>query len=48
MARTASAGDVDYETWGQDLTDGTWDARYGHLRTQPEFIGSLRLIRAVP
>ena len=33
---------------GQDLADGTWDARYGHLRTQPEFIGSLRLIRAVP
>jgi SAM-dependent methyltransferase len=31
---------------GQHLADGTWDARYGHLRTQPEFIGSLRLIRA--
>jgi SAM-dependent methyltransferase len=33
---------------GRDLADGTWDSRYGHLRTQPEFVGSLRLIRAVP
>jgi SAM-dependent methyltransferase len=29
---------------GRDLADGTWDARYGHLRAQPEFDGSLRLI----
>jgi hypothetical protein len=27
-----------------DLTSGTWDARYGHLRRQAEFDGSLRLI----
>lgn len=27
-----------------DLEDGTWDAAYGHLRTQPEFEGSLKLI----
>ncbi len=27
-----------------DLASGTWDARYGHLRTQPEYDGSLRLI----
>ncbi|GAA1012895.1 hypothetical protein Aple_015540 [Acrocarpospora pleiomorpha] len=27
-----------------DLANGTWDTRYGHLRTQPEFLGSLRLI----
>jgi SAM-dependent methyltransferase len=29
---------------GRDLEKGTWDARYGHLRTQPHFDGSLRLI----
>jgi hypothetical protein len=27
-----------------DLESGAWDERYGHLRTQPEFTGSLRLI----
>jgi SAM-dependent methyltransferase len=26
------------------LADGTWDARYGQLRRQPEFVGSLKLI----
>jgi SAM-dependent methyltransferase len=29
---------------GRDLTDGRWNARYGHLRTQPWFEGSLRLV----
>jgi SAM-dependent methyltransferase len=28
----------------RDLADGAWDRRYGHLRTQPEFAGPLRLI----
>lgn len=28
----------------RDLEDGGWDARYGHLRTQPFYDGSLRLI----
>jgi hypothetical protein len=28
----------------QDLTDGTWDSNYGHLRTQPAFEGSLTLV----
>src|SRR5262249_55980733 len=28
----------------RDLNDGAWNARYGHLRTQPEYVGSLRLI----
>ncbi len=28
----------------RDLADGSWDASYGHLRTQPYFEGSLRLI----
>jgi hypothetical protein len=27
-----------------DLESGEWDRRFGHLRTQPEFDGSLRLI----
>jgi hypothetical protein len=27
-----------------DLADGTWDRKYGHLRTQPAFDGSLVLI----
>jgi SAM-dependent methyltransferase len=30
-----------------DLASGEWDARYGHLRTQPEYLGALRLITAV-
>jgi hypothetical protein len=28
----------------RDLSDGTWDKQYGHLRTQPEFNGSPKLI----
>jgi SAM-dependent methyltransferase len=28
----------------RDLADGTWDDRYGHLRTQPAFDGSLVLV----
>lgn len=27
----------------RDLEDGTWDARYGYLRTQPEYEGSLQM-----
>jgi hypothetical protein len=27
----------------RDLADGSWDASYGHLRSQPFFEGSLRL-----
>jgi SAM-dependent methyltransferase len=26
------------------LASGEWDARHGHLRTQPEFVGALRLL----
>ena len=29
-----------------DLQSGAWDRQFGHLRTQPEFIGALRLIIA--
>ena len=28
----------------RDLADGTWDRRYGHLRTQPFYDGPLRLV----
>lgn len=31
-----------------DLASGEWDRRYGRLRTQPFFEGSLVLIRSVP
>jgi SAM-dependent methyltransferase len=31
-----------------DLASGGWDARHGHLRTQPSFDGSLRLIVGRP
>jgi len=31
-----------------DLTSGAWDSRYGHLRTQAAFDGSLRLVVARP
>ena len=27
-----------------DLTSGQWDERFGHLRTQPWFVGAVRLI----
>ena len=30
----------------EDLASGEWDARYGHLRTQPEFVGAARLVVA--
>jgi hypothetical protein len=33
---------------GRDLDNGAWDARYGHLRMQPEYVGSLRLIVGRP
>ena len=32
----------------RDLADGSWDRRYGALRTQPFFEGSLRLVIARP
>ena len=30
----------------QELTNGMWDSKHGHLRSQPNFDGSLRLIIA--
>ena len=35
-------------TLGADLASGRWDERYGHLRTQPAFDGSLRVIVGWP
>ena len=32
------------ERLAEDLASGAWDARHGHLRTQPSFDGSLRLV----
>ncbi len=31
-----------------DIESGAWDERYGHLRSQPEFVGALRLITNTP
>jgi len=31
-----------------DLASGEWDRRFGHLRSQPEFLGSMRLLTSVP
>lgn len=46
-----SFGDADDVTRGvqrlaADLASGAWDERYGHLRTQPNYAGSLRLVVA--
>lgn len=32
----------------KELASGAWDQKYGHYRTQPEFIGALRLVIARP
>jgi hypothetical protein len=42
----ASVLDRFVETLSRDLSAGTWDAKYGHLRSQPEFAGSLKLVVA--
>lgn len=31
-----------------DLADGTWDATWGHLRRQPQFVGAVRLVVGMP
>ena len=31
-----------------DLASGAWDERFGHLRSQPEFVGALRLLVGQP
>jgi SAM-dependent methyltransferase len=40
----SGAVDACVEHLRADLASGAWDARHGHLRTQSEFDGSLRLI----
>lgn len=40
----ASIGERFVADLGRDLDNGVWDRRHGHLRTQPEFDGSLKLI----
>lgn len=32
----------------RDLADGTWERNHGHLRSQPTFAGSLRLVVGLP
>ena len=44
----AAATERAVDRLARDLDSGAWDIRYGHLRTQPEFVGSLRLIVAHP
>ncbi|MCX5195080.1 hypothetical protein OOK31_14420 [Streptomyces sp. NBC_00249] len=36
------------ETLRRDLASGAWDARFGHLRTQPTYECSLVIVRATP
>ncbi|MBN9221160.1 MAG: methyltransferase domain-containing protein [Mesorhizobium sp.] len=40
----ASVGERFVADLGRDLESGEWDRRHGHLRTQPEFDGSLKLV----
>ncbi|MDD9380265.1 class I SAM-dependent methyltransferase [Streptomyces sp. ZAF1911] len=35
-------------TLRRDLASGAWDDRFGHLRTQPAYEGSLVIVRATP
>jgi SAM-dependent methyltransferase len=32
------------ESLSADLDSGIWDDRHGHLRTQPEYVGSMRIV----
>jgi SAM-dependent methyltransferase len=43
-----TATDRAVETLRRDLASGAWDCRYGRLRTQPRFVGSLRLLVGHP
>lgn len=44
----AAAVDRGVARLAEDLDSGVWDTTYGHLRTQPSFTGSLRLVIAHP
>jgi SAM-dependent methyltransferase len=43
-----AATDRAVERLRSDLASGAWDSRYGHLRTQPQFVGSLRVLAGRP
>ena len=43
-----SVGERFVEHLGRDLADGSWDRRHGHLRSQPFFKGSLKLVVGRP
>jgi len=43
-----SVGEAFVKRLSHDLETGEWDKRHGHLRTQPSFAGSLRLIVSRP
>jgi len=43
-----SVGDRFVDHLGRDLADGSWDRQHGHLRSQPFFEGSLKLIVGRP
>jgi SAM-dependent methyltransferase len=44
----AAAAERSVERLRADLASGAWDERHGHLRTQPTFLGSLRLLTGRP
>jgi SAM-dependent methyltransferase len=44
----AAATRVGLDRLRADLDSGDWDRRFGALRRQPEFVGAVRLITAVP
>jgi hypothetical protein len=46
VSADTAAGYIDHLR--RDLASGAWDRKYGHLRTTPEFDGSLRLVVARP
>ena len=39
-----AARDRAVATLADDLSTGRWDERFGYLRTEPEYVGSLRLV----
>ena len=43
-----AAIDVGLRRLADDLAQGVWDQRYGHLRTQPEQLGAVRLLVGLP
>ncbi|MDR3537408.1 MAG: methyltransferase domain-containing protein [Acetobacteraceae bacterium] len=45
---TAAAANASVDHLRRDLESGAWDRKHGHLRTQPAFDGSLRLLVSLP